>query len=643
MAAAALAAWTFSPLAARAADKPEVHQAGEITVNARQIEERLSAELEDYGHQVTVITAHEIEQGGYTEIYQMLEALVPAMFISVKAGPGDYARYNLHGSSELLWLVDGVRINNRLYSTGYLDTISPNMIERIEVLYGGEGLFYGTEAASGVINIITKPVTKELSGQVGAAYGGYERRNLYGYVSDTIAGNGFMVWGSNDAWDGYQPFSDAVLARVGNTRKETRSYNRTNLGVKYRREFDLVGKGVLRFQYQRNTNPAEFARPEEQFALNDRVENLAILKWDHDINKHFSYYIKTYFHDWWTEYTRRRLDGTYRNDRDLWGYQDWGVNALASYRFGGGHEILAGLDYQNYFGDDEVLIIKGEHEEVWAGFAQYRPVLPFAPNIKPAVGLRYNKTGGSDKLIWNASARGEFAHGIYARGVAGTSFILPNAYQLYCDEDTYRGNPDLKPEESLNFDLGLGIRRDKFFAEAGWWYQSIQDLISLSGSDGERDMYMNSEAESEFTGYTLMAGVGPFLGFSLSASYTRVEATEGDSGDQLTDVPEYLCKGHLKWRGQAGSCLLGGDLTARYVGDVQNYDTEYGGYWLADLSLFCKFGPGHRHMVTLRAENLFDEQYYSRLGQANDLSGERFVYGYEGLPLNVMLGYTFSF
>ncbi len=44
----------------------------------------------------------------------------------------------------MLWLVDGVRINNRLYGgTTPLDTIPASMVERIEVLYGGQALFYG--------------------------------------------------------------------------------------------------------------------------------------------------------------------------------------------------------------------------------------------------------------------------------------------------------------------------------------------------------------------------------------------------------------------------------------------------------------------------------------------------------------------
>lgn len=640
---AALAALVvcLGPALGQAAE--QTHKADDLTVKARKIEERLSAELAAYGHPVAVISAQQIEEGGYTEIYQMLEALVPGMFISMKSGPGDYARYNLHGSSELLWLVDGVRINNRLYSSGYLDTISPNMIDRIEVLYGGEGLFYGTEAASGVINIITKGVTEDLSGQFGAAYGQYERRNVYGYVSDTIDGNGFMVWGANDAWDGYQSFSDGTLARVGNTRKEKRSYDRTNLGVKYRRAFDIAGRGLLRFQYQRNTNPAEYARPDEQFALNDRKENLAILKWDHDINKHFSYYIKTYFHDWWTQYTRRELDGAYIYDKAKWGYQDWGVNAMSSWRFGGGHEVLAGVDYQNYFGEDEVVIIKGEHEEVWALFAQYRPYLSFAPNIKPALGARYNKTGGNDKLIWNASARGDFAGGVYARAVVGTSFVLPNASQLYADEDTYVGNPDLEPEESTNIDLGLGVQQKWFKAEVNWFHQDITDLISLKPTGGDRDMYQNSDSESEFQGYTLLAGLGPWMGLSLQASYTSVEANEGDSGEQLDNVPEYFYKGRLSWRGQCGGSRLGADLTARYIGDVKAYESQYGEYWLADLSLFWRFGQEHQHMFTVRAENLFDEAYYSRLSRTTDVNGDRFIYGYDGIPFNVMVGYTFYY
>jgi outer membrane cobalamin receptor len=625
------------------AQETEVHKTEEVTVKARQIEERLSAELEAYGHPVAVITSQQIEEGGYNDIHQVLNALVPSLYThSFAAGPGDYGRIQLHGREEVLILLDGVRITNRLYSTSYIDIISPNLIDRIEVLYGGEGLFYGTEATSGVINIVTKPVTKKLSMEFGAAYGQYQHRDLHAHVSETIDGHGFMVFGSNDAWEGYQPYSNETLERFGNTRRETRAYNRTNLGVKYRREFDIAGRGLLRFQYQRDYSDNGSNAPYQVERYNNRTQNLAILKWDHDINKHFSYYFKTYYHDWWSVHSTRDLDGNLLFDNSDWGYQDWGVNAMGSFRFGGGQEVLAGVDYQNYVGDARDWNLIGENQQLWSLFAQYRPYLPFAPFIKSALGARYNKSDAGDKLIWNISARGEFDGGLYARAVAGTSYILPNGTQLYADAATYTGNPDLEPEESTNLDVGLGFKREFFFVEAGYFYQEIENLIVLAPTGGDRSMYKNVD-EGEVKGFDLMAGVGPFHGFSVKVSYTNQEVTQGDTGKQLDTVPEYMWKGILSWRHDLGSSKVGADLTGRYIGKVMAYDTDYGEYWLADLSLFCRFGKVHQHMITVRVENLFDEQYYPCLGRRNDASGQRFVYGYEGIPFNVMVGYTFYF
>ncbi|MGD9124152.1 MAG: TonB-dependent receptor, partial [Desulfarculaceae bacterium] len=371
-------------------------------------------------------------------------------------------------------------------------------------------------------------------------------------------------------------------------------------------------------------------------------QNLAILKWDHDINKNFSYYVKTYYHDWWCDHSQLDLQGNFVYDDSLWGYQDWGVNAMGSFRFGGGHEVLAGVDYQNYFGDAEDWQIMGEREQIWSLFAQYRPHLPFAPFIKSALGARYNKSDAGDKLIWNISARGEFAGGIYVRAVAGTSYILPNGTQLYSDGEAYRGNPDLEPEESTNLDVGLGFRRELFFVEAGYFYQEIKNLIVREPTDGDRDMYQNVD-EAEVKGFDLMAGVGPFHGFSLMSSYTNQEVIQGDTGKQMDTVPEYFWKVILSWRHDLGSSKVGADLAGRYIGKVMAYDTDYGGYWVADLSLFYRFGKEHQHMITVRAENLFDEQYYTCLGRRNDTSGQRFVYGYEGIPFNVMVGYSFYF
>lgn len=625
----------------QAKEKEKAVKGQDVTVKARKIEERLSAELSSIGHPVVVITSEEIEEGGYQDIYEALDALAPGLYICAQNGPGGIATQTyLQGSREILWLLDGVRLNNRLWQDTYLDILSINMVERIEVLYGGEGLFYGTGAAAGVINIITKPVTKDTSAKVDLAYGTYAHRNIGAYVSDTIGNNGFMVFGSNDGWDGYQPFDSSVYERVGNPNQEKRDYNRTNIGAKYQREFNFLGRAVLKMHYQHNNNDEGYAYPVAHFE-DDRSENIAFLKWDHDINKNFSYYTKVYFHDWLEKWTRRNVDGKYVWNAAEIKYQDWGVNLMSSYRFGGGHEILSGVDYQNYFASSQMGGVKTNNEQVWALFAQYRPFLPFATWLKPAVGARYNKSDGSDKTIWNVSARADFVHGLYARGVVGTSFILPLVSQLFGYGTTYEGNPDLKPQESTNLDLGMGIRQKWFFADVGYFYQEITDMISLVDTGGTRKKYENLDGKSKVTGYTLRAGVGPFWGFSLDASYTATDATAAGSDEQIDNIPEYYYKGHLKWRHNFNSYLLGADFTAQYVGDKENLNTQIGEYWLANASVFVKFGKEHRHMVTLRADNLFDEDYYSQVGRLSDTNGDLFIYGYEGVPFTMMLGYTF--
>lgn len=624
------------PSAASAAE----HKLDEMTVEGRKIEERLSAELSQYGHQVTVIPGEQIYESGFADLYQALEVMVPGLFIALKNGRGDYARQYLHGSDTILWLIDGVRINNRLYGRGYLDTVSLRNIERIEVLYGGEGLFYGTESTAGVVNIITKSITKKTSGEVGVSYGSYKAREVYGHATGTVAGNGFMVFGSHDGWDGFQPYEDEAYSKFGKDDHEKREYNRTNLGFKYQREMDILGRATIKAHVQRNVGEFDFARPSERNALNDRTQDLAFVKWDHDVTDNFSYYLKAFLHRWWTDYTRQRLDGSYIYNKALWGFQDWGFNLLSSYRFGGGHEFLFGLDYQNYYGDDEVTDIYTDHEEVKAVFAQYRPYLPFLPQLKTALGARYNRTGDNEKTVWNLSARSPLVAGTYLRGNLGTSFILPTAEQLWQnDQDSQKfGNPDLKPQESLNLDLGLGGQWSWLWLEAGYFIQDLEDRIVF-----QDNTYRNVDGKVKIKGYELQAKLGPWEGFTFSASYTQTDAEEDGSSHQLDQVPEYFAKAGLTWRGTCQKFGLGADLWGRYVGPIHNYDTEYGKYWLLDASGFISFGKEHRHRLVLRLENLFDEDYDTLLSRSTDQDGQLYIYGSRGIPFNALLTYSFMF
>ena len=111
LAAAALFLLLASPLPAQEPDP--VEELAPVVVTGRQIEEKLSAELADFGHQVQVIRGEVIEKMGFVDLNDALPILAPGLYIMNK-GRGDYARYTLSGNSDVLWLMDGVRLNNRL-------------------------------------------------------------------------------------------------------------------------------------------------------------------------------------------------------------------------------------------------------------------------------------------------------------------------------------------------------------------------------------------------------------------------------------------------------------------------------------------------------------------------------------------------
>ena len=68
-------------------------------------------------------------------------------------------------ANRILLVVDGVRMNNAIYRKGHLQnsiTISPNLLERIEVIFGPSSVVYGSDALGGVIHYYTRtPKTSE--------------------------------------------------------------------------------------------------------------------------------------------------------------------------------------------------------------------------------------------------------------------------------------------------------------------------------------------------------------------------------------------------------------------------------------------------------------------------------------------------
>jgi len=123
---------------------------------------------------IDVITAKQIEHSGLTSLIDVLRYFVAgfnAPETSVADGSDHVRAYTLRGMSadQLLVLVNGKRLHTSalLHVNGVigrgashvdLDTIALKSIERVEILRDGAAAQYGSDAISGVINIILKGI-----------------------------------------------------------------------------------------------------------------------------------------------------------------------------------------------------------------------------------------------------------------------------------------------------------------------------------------------------------------------------------------------------------------------------------------------------------------------------------------------------
>lgn len=647
-----------------------VHAAAieEIVVAGNRIEETIPQDLARYGNQVEVITAEQIRQAGFVDVSQTLQMLVPGLNIRQKNGPFDYLDASLQGSrsGDILWLIDGVRINNRLYnSTMPLDTVPAHMIERIEVLKGGQGIFYGTQSVGGVINIVTKSLQQNEDGAVSANVNTNSGHGANGYFRGGNEQLQFAVYASKDEADGYQPWRDSETQ--ASTTDRERGYDIAMAGAKL--GFQPTGNSLLSLHYQRTEADLDFLRP---FAtvqgLNEREEDIFTLKYDLQVNDTLGLFVKAYRHEWVTYHTDIRnvvaggvVTGDLRvvSDAAFWGYDDDGFNAMAKMDFGHGLEYVVGFDRQQFSGSDDVWRIADLEETVNAGFVQVRTTEDLFDNTMLAFGIRQNRPNNSDaKSVWNASGKHDFSDTLYVQANVGTSFRLPDAEMLFLNElydadndgvpdDGYfaLGNPNLKPEESANFNVGIGGSFGALRYELTHFQRDITDFIVsytplvIAGVEGES--FGNTDDEVEIDGYELSLSlpIGDQLGARFS--YTDARAEMNGNGTQLQGIPESEAKLQLDWL--AVTQAWGLSLALNHVGEFTSRAQQRGNYTVVDLSGHIAFGTEREHRVVVRAENLTGKVYATGIGSGTRDAGGTYLYDNLGMERTFHASYTYSF
>ena len=621
------------------------------------LEEDLPLDLEKTGTRVDTITATQIRNGGYIDVAQSLQALTPGLYLSPKSGPFDYVDVSFLGSrtQDVLWLVDGVRINNRLYGgTTPLDTLPASMVERIVVLDGPQALFYGTQSVAGAINIITRSFSNTPAGGFSVGGDSNESKHLDGYFSDSFGSQHFVVFASDDQSHGFRPFRDEDFQPSATQR--SRGFNIRTVGGKYAVDFTEA----LRLTATAQHTEGRVDDPQPQFvatAFNQRNEDIFSGKLDYTPTEQVQFFAKGYFHNWRSHYTEFDNDleepGTLDvvDNHDFWGFKDVGGNAAIKLALNKGFEYYLGTDYQAYSGNDAVLVITQKSEDVTAFFGQVATTSELLPNANFAVGFRYNNPSvGPSATVWNASGRFDLPAGLYVRALAGTSFRLPTAEELFANDPfDERGNPNLKPERSNNFSVALGgtVLDPNLKWEVSAFYRDIKDLISFDGFDEEteQDLAENIPGTVHVRGaeFTLESNLTNSI--SATASYTYNHARQ-DGDQQIARVPIQQAKAMFDYH--PASLPFGATIDLNYVGKVYRsvWDgfESYGKYLVVDLAARVYLDSARHNSITARLENALDRRYASSIGSAErDSDGSNYTYWNLGVPLTFELRYNYQF
>ncbi len=131
----------------------------------------------------TLITREEIERSGTTSLVELLSreaGIQPRSF----TGNDKAAGLDLRGmgdtfSSNVLVLVDGVRLNAPDLSGADLGSIDLAAVERIEIVRGAGSVRYGDGAVGGVINIVTRSPDRDTAAQMEYRRGSFDSESLH--------------------------------------------------------------------------------------------------------------------------------------------------------------------------------------------------------------------------------------------------------------------------------------------------------------------------------------------------------------------------------------------------------------------------------------------------------------------------------
>lgn len=134
---------------------------------------------------INVVTAEEIKSYGATDILDVLNRVTSIQTFGSNFLPDNVVSIRgqslTHNDNHILVLINGRPFRDGIsggFNFPLYKSIPIGMVERIEIIRGPGSVLYGTNAFSGVVDIITKKPSKEKEGYAAATYGSLKTRGF---------------------------------------------------------------------------------------------------------------------------------------------------------------------------------------------------------------------------------------------------------------------------------------------------------------------------------------------------------------------------------------------------------------------------------------------------------------------------------
>lgn len=569
----------------------------EITVSANLTPTPNSA----VGSAVTIITGEELQQRQIRYVSDALRS-VPGVTVNRAGGFGGLTQVRIRGSegNHTLMLIDGIEVNDPSGGSEFnFAHLLVQDIERIEVLRGPQSSLYGSDAIGGVISIVSKKGSgpARLNGYIeggnrgtaagGASLSGSTERVDYMFSAAGLRTDGFSSAAEARGWTEKDGFENAsAFAKLGFQATDQLRFDVIAHGTAYYAEGDdEPPAGAVDFLSDLDGETSS-VRAQAKLDLFDGAwqQIVGASRLDHNREFYYDVFSPSVIDGEKTKFDYR--SNVFHSSGDF----DHTISFLTEYE----------EEHVRQFGTfDEKVAQTGVAGEYKLGIWD---ALFFTGSARHDF-----NDGFEDATTYRLSAAYLFAEtGTKIRSSYGTGVKNPNLVELFGTFPGFIPNPDLTPESSEGWDVGIDqtLLDGRLSFDLTYFDQTISDLIQAQGLT-----VVNLPGETQIHGIELGISARPTDGLTMRASFTWQDA-EDAAGEELIRRPEFLGSFDLDYVFYDGRAKAG--LSVIYNGAQNDLP-----YWrpVVELEEFIlvNIRAGYRVTETAelygRVDNLFDEEY----------------------------------